>query len=409
MMILRIVLAEVLLCTLFGVSGPASAQSDLESKLRAFTPQGIIDASNRHTNKSGRSRDIQMPHVNADLDGNGHYDYIVAGYNVFDVGTVRVFHAVNGEIEVAGDVEGNLALGCGQMKIDLLDVDNDGKPEIVLRNSGATPDYSLYVFKWTGHSLHLMNVDHSESENSFGNADFFDLDGNGVLSIVTPSSALERTDPNNPPPPGLAPSPYVAFKLKNGQYEIAFTSPTDPTGVIGATGENQSVVGNARMRPAQFRLKQIQEAVESERLDEGDEEEGRLLVQFGNLSAPVADNPGPRSANDLELKSLVLGRNLRPLRARIVNSTEEQEDVSDHHGEPSGTKGVRFQGPFVEAQFSRQAVLRFLPRTQLGKALAPGDAVSIDVRGKMKNGAPVFGSVSVKIVGEDDGKHHDKN
>jgi len=54
-------------------------------------------------------------------------------------------------------------------------------------------------------------------------------------------------------------------------------------------------------------------------------------------------------------------------------------------------------------------VLRFLPRTQLGKALAPGDAVSIDVRGKMKNGAPVFGSVSVKIVGEDDGKHHDKN
>lgn len=58
----------------------------------------------------------------------------------------------------------------------------------------------------------------------------------------------------------------------------------------------------------------------------------------------------------------------------------------------------------MQAHFSREALLQFLPRTQLNKPLAAGDSLTLELRGKIKNGAPVFSAVTVKVVGDQDGK-----
>jgi hypothetical protein len=44
-------------------------------------------------------------------------------------------------------------------------------------------------------------------------------------------------------------------------------------------------------------------------------------------------------------------------------------------------------------------VLRFLPRTQLDKPLEGGDKLTLELRGKMKSGAPLRCSGVVEIVG----------
>ncbi len=46
-------------------------------------------------------------------------------------------------------------------------------------------------------------------------------------------------------------------------------------------------------------------------------------------------------------------------------------------------------------------MLAFLPRAQLTKPLEVGDRLTLDVRAKMKDGAPLFGSVEVRTLRED--------
>jgi hypothetical protein len=389
--------------------GEHAPTTDSELQIASFAPQAFLDFASTHRNVDGEPLAIEIQYTGADLDGTGRFDFIVASFEVGLLGTVEVFRVSQGKLALAGQLEGNPNLGGGRMEIELVDVEDNGKPEVAVRSYGASDSYKLGIFQWTGISLRLLNPDSSAQPNTFGGAALFDVDNDGVLELITPCAASWVTDPSKPP---LKDTPFGVYKFDGTAFKLAFTSPTDPTGQISPDGHNQSVFGDARMKSAHFQLAQIHEAAEGILPEKGDGNEGRLLVQLGNLSAPADANPGPRSVNDLDLKSLILGRTIRPLRARIVSAdddAEEQVSSAEHDGEPNGPKPARLRGPFVEANFSRQAVLRFLPRTQLSKALAPGDAVSIDVRGKMKNGAPVFGSVSVKIVGEDEGKHHDKN
>jgi hypothetical protein len=395
---LGLALVVILLSQAFLEAQTATQPADpMIVKLQAFTPQRILDL-----NKPPRK--VRIQYVRADLEGTGKFDLILAVYLAQAGGKIRVLRDVSGSLQLAADLDPSKQLDTsGTVGLEIIDIAQTGKPQIEVKSYGSHAQYDLDLLTWTGTSLRSL----LPPGGSFENAVFADIDGDGMLEIVTPPSCVDASNPNE-----ICTRTFQVYKFNGTQYALVSTPQTDPTGQISQTGDAQIIFGDARMRPDHFRLEQIHEAVEKDKAGEGDGEEGRLLVRMGNLSAPVDDNPGPRSVTDLDLKSLVLGRNIRPLRARILSADddpEEQEPSPDHHAESNGTKPVRFQGPFVEARFSRQAVLQFLPRTQLNKALAPGDTLKLDLRGKMKNGAPVFGSVSLKIAAEDEGRHHDKD
>ena len=364
---------------------------------------------NEHPDIRGNPGTPELEYTRADLDGNGQFEYIVAGYNDGFVATLRVFRLADAQITLVGDMEteGHPDVSGGNLSIELIDVDNDGKPEITVESSGMSAGYSLSVFKWTGHSLRLMNIDHSQFGNAFGDADLWNPDGNGVLDIVTPSSSsMEQTDPNNPPPPGEPSSPYMVYKLKNGQYQLAFTSITDPTGAIGPNNEDWEVfAGRALLRPNRFSLKQIERA-RSEH-DPSEVEDG-VVVRLGNLWE--GDNRTRVDTGNLDLKSLILGRNIHALSTRIRSADEDSsgDDVERANDEAGQSRRTPFLGSFVEARFSREALLEYLPKVRFDSPLAPGDTLSLEVNGKMKNGVAMVAFVAVHISSDKD-KDKDKD
>lgn len=403
----KIILAMNLVC--FSILAPqvASPQTDLKAKLRSFTPQEVIDEANRDRDMSGDPNVIQIPFTRADLDGTGQFDFIVAGYYTLGQGTLRVFRIIDGELRPVGGVEGNPNLDFGNMEIELVDVDNDGKPEVALESSGVTgAAYRLFVYRWTGHSLHLMNFG-----DTFRSAEFHDLDGNGILDLVTPSSAPNLKE--QPSPPNFQGIPYMVFKLKNGDYLLAFTSKTDPRGLITPQGDFHDISAHeTRLHPDRFSLSDIQRAAREDERDR-DDEGADVVVQLGNLlSYPDGAKP---PATDLNLKSLILGRGIHPKHVQIRSEGEQDDDRdtegrnNDERDRDARNKGAqkRFEGSFLEVRFSREALLKFLPRVRFDKPIQPGDKLSVDLNGRMKNGVSMTASVVVHIA--DEKRDHDKD
>ena len=372
----------------------------METQLAGLTPQNFIDLAVK------RNLTVDIQYAEADLQGTGHFDFVVAGYETGLLGTIRTFQVVRrGKLALVGDPEGDPDLGGGRMEIELVDIEGSGKPDIAVRSFGATATFTLAVFRWTGSSLRLLNPDPSGTVGTFGGAELFDADNDGVLEIITPSSAQWVADPNKP---ALQDTPFGIYKFNGTSFTFASTSATDPTGRIGQNGNSQTVFGRSVVDPSEFDLRQIRESHEKRRWEEEDE----VTLRLGNLNLPVGSNPGSRSVNDLDLQSLTLGRNIHVLKATIVRSRDDDSaDEGRYEGHSRDAKESsqnKFHGPFVQAKFSKQLLLEYLPHAQLTKRLQTGDTLKLDVRGKMKDGAPLFATVTVKIGGDWDDHYRDE-
>jgi len=175
---------------------PASLTT--EEIVEQFFPQRLIDDSEKRVKRGGPSPFRTSTFRLADLDGIGSQNYIVAAYTNGFSAAVRVLKLENGTATLV--TEPNLRLLGGiYPALELVDIESDGRPEVVafFSGSGRTNDW---VFKWTGTELRLIGPasidEYGDVYTVLVNSGFIDVEGDGVLEIITPPT-------HRPFPPAL--------------------------------------------------------------------------------------------------------------------------------------------------------------------------------------------------------------
>lgn len=173
----------------------ALTTQELEQIVEQFYPQQLIDDSNARVQRGGpapfRARAFEV----ADLDGTGTANYIVAAYTNGFRAAIRVLKLRDSTAILVA--EPNLRMLGGIFPaVELVDIENDGRPEVAIHFSSGSASLFDWVFKWTGTELRLIgptSVDeHGDVFTDLGESGFFDVDGDGVLEIVQgPVNATE--------------------------------------------------------------------------------------------------------------------------------------------------------------------------------------------------------------------------
>jgi hypothetical protein len=372
------------------------ADDALKAQLLASPPAAVLDLAKRVSPRD-HNVPIDVQFLRADLDGSGKFQYIVAFFFTAEVsqdGFLRVFKQNGTALQVVGDEEAGDSNGGAFARLELVDVNDDGIPEIKVTGTGASGAHSSFdLFLWTGSSLHCMTKG-VDTDDAY----LADVDGDGQLEVISVPyidvNAVER-------------APYTGFgiyKLQGSDYKFERDSGLDPTGDFDGTGNITVIRFHTRTEPDHFSLEQVQRAVK--RGDGDDQDVVHIVIR--HLRAP---GNKPVTVDQIDPSTIVLDHSIRPLRVRLVrgevNHNEGDADEGDKRGR--NDDGDERQGTVLRAEFSRQAVLQRLPRQDLTKPLGKGDKVGIAIRAKLKDGRTARGSVNVTIAGEGDGEHHDKD
>jgi len=142
-----------------------------------------LDAQWNATNPPGRQPNRIVTTARVDLDKTGRQDYLAAAYSN---GTVAAFRLIKGATpETAVLVaEGNDPLlgGDGRPVIEIVDIDNDGVPELALEFPREA-----FIFKYSAGALQLFaptRMSKFGPTSNLGSIAFADLDGDGKLEIL---------------------------------------------------------------------------------------------------------------------------------------------------------------------------------------------------------------------------------
>jgi hypothetical protein len=167
---------------------------EAEQIVEQFYPQQLIDDSNERVQRGGPAPFRAKAFEVADLDGTGTANYIVAAYTNGFRARIRVLKLQGSTPTLIA--EPNLRLLGGIFPaVELVDIENDGRPEVVIHFSSARASLFDWVFKWTGTDLGLIgpvSVDeHGDVFTALGDSDFFDVDGGGILEITQRSAETQ--------------------------------------------------------------------------------------------------------------------------------------------------------------------------------------------------------------------------
>jgi hypothetical protein len=153
-------------------------QPALDSIVDHFFPQSLIELWNNH---SPDSPPKSSAYKLVALDGAGSPNYIAAAYDVGGAGAFRLLklNGNNATLVAAPDV----SMNGFSPTVSLIDVDGDGKSEILVEftTNGATRP--AWIFQWANGALREITPDDdafSEGEET----NFADLDGDGVLELI---------------------------------------------------------------------------------------------------------------------------------------------------------------------------------------------------------------------------------
>jgi hypothetical protein len=174
---------------------PAAAQTDEELAMR-FYPQRLDQIFiENHSPETELTRNVRTLRV--DLDRTGRTDYVAAVYSNGMAAELKVIK--DGAVVAAGN-DPTMG-GKGRPTLDVVDIDNDGVPELVVGFWRAS-----WIYKYRNASLALFGPSRAGTSgvtSNLGNATYLDLDGDGVLEI------LEQTE-------GDSDVGYIVHKLDSG-------------------------------------------------------------------------------------------------------------------------------------------------------------------------------------------------
>ncbi|MGH7431007.1 MAG: hypothetical protein ACREI5_04230, partial [Candidatus Methylomirabilales bacterium] len=133
----------------------ALTTQEIEQIVAQFFPQRLVDDSEARLKRGGPEPFRASNYRLADLDRTGTANYIVAAYTNGFSAVVRVLKLQDSTATLVA--EPNLRLLSGILPgIELLDVENDGRPEVVISLTGPRAPVADWVFKWTGTELALI-------------------------------------------------------------------------------------------------------------------------------------------------------------------------------------------------------------------------------------------------------------
>jgi len=177
---------------------PLTSQ-EIEQIVEQFFPQELIDESEADFQQGGPAPFRARAFALADLDGIGTANCIIAAYTNGFSAAIRVLKLQNSTATLA--FEPNLPLLDGTYPaVELVDIENDGRPEVAVHFSSPRATLTDWVFKWTGTELRLIgpfSVDeHGDVFTRLFESSFFDVDGDGILEIVQspPGGPTETTE-----------------------------------------------------------------------------------------------------------------------------------------------------------------------------------------------------------------------
>lgn len=166
------------------------AQTSTDAIVRQFYPQSLVQEVDR--------QDLLRLYTfqPADLDGTGHADYLVCVYfNGFN-DVLRVLRVKDGVGSVVTDATVLPRIGGHLGSVTLVDLDGDGKPEILLNIPGPRSSEN-WILKWSNGQLSLIpGTTKADSRGRprtlLTSVELLDIDGDGLPEILSNTAGEAR-------------------------------------------------------------------------------------------------------------------------------------------------------------------------------------------------------------------------
>jgi hypothetical protein len=183
--------------------------------VQQFYPPSLVAESDAEFKAGGPALCQDLAFVEADLNGTGTKDFIVAAYTNCLSAVVRVLQKQGSSAILAN--EPHLPyMGGIDSQVTLIDLDNDGRPEVAVQFSSGRGAWTDWIFKWKGTALQVIGPTTTEADGNLetllGDAVFIDLNGDGILEIIDPPEF------NSVPVGSDEPITYAVFTMKNRIY-----------------------------------------------------------------------------------------------------------------------------------------------------------------------------------------------
>jgi hypothetical protein len=373
------------------VAGQASlSPAQIQQQLLAQPPQAITYQFQKAA-AHGLSVPIEVKqYVEADFDGTGAFNYIVALYGLSDQdgGYLRAFKLQGNTLVLAGDEEDHRGVGGYGAALTLIDLKGDGTPTIMVAgHSGASPVEEFFnLYAWTGSSLHNM----LPNLTSYGN--LVDVDGDGVLEIVYPP--LCGSD-------GCS-SGYDVYKLVGNTYKFSKTVAQDPTGLTGSNGQANYVRAFcAKLSPRHFSVGELSEGKKNGPGGQEDHGDGLVHLRFGGLQQV---NGTTIDVGQVDTSTIVIAPHLLPVHVS-VHRGDDRGDGDDEKDQNDTCR--KMDNGRILVDVARSQFLNGLQKLHLNGPLSAGDEVEVKLTAKLRDGSPVGAVFKVSIVGNGQDGGHD--
>jgi hypothetical protein len=318
----------------------------------------------------------------ADFDGDRSFRYVVASYfaacGSHITSAVRVLKESAGKLLLYQIPEG-LSLCPGvNVTPEVVDLENDGQPELAFRVSRGTNsrgEYSLLVFRWKEDKLQRVPGRGIDTRKAI----FLDLNADGRLELVGfPRCLASKSAQDN-----------TSYLHTGSGHRKSSRVCTDRRTYFYRDGEFKEI----EVRRSEAKLSLLAASDKEFSLAESDPPQNlptdrkEFVVRLGWSYNPSGSN----SSKDIRPETLLLGRSLRPL-AVITKLQKDDQDCKER------APSVRcFEGELVEARFDWKSVAGVLPKLQLQKKLEPGDTVALPFAALMANGDYVSTDITLTI------------